>query len=793
MTNHILNLFPVENLTGLSCDYRLLEISNLPKDTQYAENVSRLATIVSKETRKPVSVYKQDGVTYLATTHWNERLSANWRLTPHVAVLTLLEERGHLDFGALEAEQVDLALNLLRYDIRTALANAPELWNDNPNSFYKRTGTPIPGTGDEVELLDGFFFSLHRLPDGKIYVAVDPTVKYADPLSFAERLKRGANGSDFKFKHFIYKNPRQPYRVQFMGLAGNSISKQLFVHNNGDTHYVYDWITKTCPLPVPDFIQELDPESPAILYRYATGGKHFHGAAALCFKTYHPEDARVRGLHSGSLMQPGERLEETKNIVRRYFRNIRFAGGGSFSFSGQPFTKAAEHFDVPDLLYAKGKVLHVRNAGESEGVSLSEYPRKRLEFLQKQIGGVLAQDGFPMQYMFVPTSLHRSIVKEFMEDFVDYIQKVCEQGYSIKTIVYDDRWARNLRQQVVAIKKAVADNRIDRGRALLILPENADRDLHNYIKRELYQTLHFQCAQASSIKRYFLRDGNNYQVRSETTGKYLSYIRYTAIGLLLVNRKWPFALKAPLNYDLPFGIDVLNSMAGFTYAYNGGKDARFEPGRSTQGEKLTKNQVMRMLYRDLKRDLPALGIRPKALVQQRDGNTHPEEIEGMALAVRRLQSDGLLDLGITVGTVKVHKSSASHLRLYEEDHGQIRNPTIGSYFLLSDRQGIVCNTGFPFNFKGTVKPLLITVVEGELEILKVLSDVFALAQLAWTAPDRPARQPITTKLGDMFLRPIASAADEESALYGEENDNFDDQGEEVVNLDQVLLKTAAGR
>jgi hypothetical protein len=247
-----------------------------------------------------------------------------------------------------------------------------------------------------------------------------------------------------------------------------------------------------------------------------------------------------------------------------------------------------------------------------------------------------------------------------------------------------------------------------------------------------------------------------------------------------------------LNYDLPFGIDVLNSMAGFTYAFNGGKDARFEPGVSTQGEKLTKNQVRRMLYRDLKRNLPILGIKPKAIVQQRDGNTHSEEIEGMALAIRQLQSEGLLAVGTTAGTVKIHKSSSSHLRLYEEENGQIRNPTIGSYFLLNDRQGIVCNTGYPFSLKGTVKPLLITIADGELKIIEVLSDIFGLAQLAWTAPDRPSRHPITTKLGDMFLRPLASESDEESALYGEEGDDFDDEGEEN-DLDAVLLKTAGAR
>src|ERR1700749_1522338 len=178
MTSHIVNLFPVERLTGLTCEYRLLEVSNLPKDTQYAEKLHRLGTMGRKATRKPGRLYKSGGNNYLATTATTENLANQWRLTPHVEMLKPLSETHRLDFGNITQEQIDFALNLLRYDIRTALTRKPELWNDSPNSFYKRKASDLGVNTGDVDVLGGFFLSLHYLPDGKIYVAVDMTVKY---------------------------------------------------------------------------------------------------------------------------------------------------------------------------------------------------------------------------------------------------------------------------------------------------------------------------------------------------------------------------------------------------------------------------------------------------------------------------------------------------------------------------------------------------------------------------------------------------------------------------------------
>ena len=49
----------------------------------------------------------------------------------------------------------------------------------------------------------------------------------------------------------------------------------------------------------------------------------------------------------------------------------------------------------------------------------------------------------------------------------------------------------------------------------------------------------------------------------------------------------------------------------------------------------------------------------------------------------------------------------------------------------------------------------------------MLYDTFAMAQLAWAAPEASMRLPIDLKLIDDYLRSLAGAADDEAAVYGE--------------------------
>ena len=149
---------------------------------------------------------------------------------------------------------------------------------------------------------------------------------------------------------------------------------------------------------------------------------------------------------------------------------------------------------------------------------------------------------------------------------------------------------------------------------------------------------------------------------------------------------------------------------------------------------------------------------------------------GFRDAVNKLIQENLLPKDIKVGVVEVHKTFALGLRLVAEDGGgRMLNPRIGSWRDLNDREGILCTTGSPFRFDGTVKPLYVRVVRGELDLAKVLEDTFAMSQLCWPVPNRCMRLPIDLKLCDDLLRATAGDADEEEAIYGDDQPELSEE------------------
>ena len=118
--------------------------------------------------------------------------------------------------------------------------------------------------------------------------------------------------------------------------------------------------------------------------------------------------------------------------------------------------------------------------------------------------------------------------------------------------------------------------------------------------------------------------------------------------------------------------------------------------------------------------------------------------------------------------------------------GTIRNPIVGAWKTFNECEGVICTTGFPFSFCGTVKPLLIRVAEGGLKVPDVLEDTFALSQLCWPVPDRCMRLSIDLKLCDDNLRSNAGATDDDEGQFGEDDD-FDAGLEEAyaTESDQI--------
>ena len=266
MVKGILNLFAIENLTELSFTYNLLEIKNLPENDRYSAEINRLVGMFVSDTRKPACIYKKDNKTYLATTADISNIKTEWRLVPHIAKLVPDNHEYQLNYNAILPEQVQIAIRILAYKIRTALNNNSELWNDKSGSFYFREPKSI-NNNSQINLLEGFVYRLHYLQDGKIYLSLDSTVRYVDSKSLGEYLDEGEDFKNFRWQHCVYKFGCQWYRIQLFSKLDEKINQQTFYSEKDNQSYnIYNYTLDNCKTPHPDYISNLAPDSSAIIY-----------------------------------------------------------------------------------------------------------------------------------------------------------------------------------------------------------------------------------------------------------------------------------------------------------------------------------------------------------------------------------------------------------------------------------------------------------------------------------------------------------------------------------------------
>jgi hypothetical protein len=777
MTFHYINIYEITNLHDLECQCQFLKVTGLPPDSSFDKNLNVLVKKLAYDLRQPVALVNRSGDHYIVIPIESPVPALEQSLTPHIATLVPIEKKANVQFDALNQETLPIGLSFLRYAVKGALMGNHSLWSFG-NSYYVKAPINAGNNRDLVDIFGGFKCRIVPLESKRLFLCVDLAYKYVERDWLTAHLTEQTL-DPFRMRHFLYCFGDQFYEVQLLVGTGLSIKDEKFqldpYHPPVDvfSYTKEKWGDKHIP-----YIDTLDPHSPAILYKYPGSERQAHGAAALCRLVLPTEDTRVKALHSRSIRSPTSRFREIERIIERNFQNLRL-GNNQVLVSTYTYRGDTRYFAVPDQLVGHGKTVHVRRNGSSIGITLSALGQTRMKYLRTPEIGPLSTSAFDAQYILLPLTLNRDIAEDFCTKIEQSIQEIYPCRYDATPVFYDDRDARTLERQAQAILSAIAENEISHGYALLILPSRGESDLHNYIKKHLWPDIQCQCASADSIASFYENGQSGWVVNEESRRRYSSYLRYLALGVLIVNRKWISALSEPLKYDVYVGIDVLNRMAGFTYVYLGGKKAYFRSYPTQQKEKLSARNLRKVLRDDLERDIHDLGITPKHIIVHRDGRSFSTEIRGLHEAIRSLKGEGVVVPDALVGVVEIHKQSAYPLRMAEGiGLDSLGNPQVGSWFRLSDEEGIVCNTGTPFLTQGTAKPLHVRIADGNLEIEKVLEDVFALSNLTWSAPDKCQRLPITTKLGDTFLRPIASPADVEKALYGEEEAG-DEEAEEV--------------
>ncbi|MGD0488011.1 MAG: hypothetical protein ABSB94_12545 [Syntrophorhabdales bacterium] len=767
MTEHLLNCFKVVNLTDFGGTYRTYRVNDLRTgwrtDQSELANLNRLVTMISFEEHIPVSlILAEQPVIAIPSSHELKRLE--YQLVPDVLTLRAGEVRS-LDLKNREPESLRIAQSFVAFALRTSLWNDRSLWRYSASTYYRKTPERWAHNGAEVSAFSGFGIGTIVL-EGELYLVVRLLHKYADPLWLTERCVGDHEMNVLKMRHMLYHWGDALYPVQFLSLTGKSIGEQRFVPDGEDRSVtIFDYTKeKLRTASQAAWIKNLDTNSPAMNYQNPGNRKRKYGAASLCKLLLPTDDAKVQTVHRRSIKQADERLAITQDIVRKYLKTA-FLDAARIIVSETPLRYEGSAFSVPAQLFGNGKVLEM----QKDRIPLSKLGSSRLGMLRDRSAGPFASLDFKAQFLIAPLSLPRSIVEDFKRRIEEEIASFVHKSFVMELVVYDNRKATTLKSQVEAIICKCKEINA-RGYGILILPPSSRLgDVHNYVKRELWEDIQLQCVNSLRLKDFYQRRNGSecHDVKGDSMGRYMNYLKYTALGHLMVNRKWLWALKDPLPYDVYIGVDVLNNTAAFTFVYNNGRDCFVRVKRSEQKEKLLSKQIRTIIYENLREDVKLLKIQPKSVVLHRDGNSFDSEWKGFEEAVRLLQREGCLSIGATWGIVEIHKSHTFGFRIFSERDGKIENPATGSWRQLTDKSGLVCTSGYPFLRQGTANPLYVEIAAGKLDIESVLHGVFALSQLCWMNPEGCCGLPIDVKLADESLKPVAGDADEDEILYGD--------------------------
>jgi len=783
------NIYLIENLEQLSCKYRVYQIRGLSPDSEdYDKNVQFLVTSLSTKTRSPCVAFKTEDGTFIAQPDGFEELPDSLSLVRAPVKIEKKPQLEELKFDSLNPLTTRLALRFLQGSIQRKFYDTPSLWQ--PRSGYpfynKFPDQEFKRISNDVDLHRGFAFRVVLLPSGKIGICVDVSSKYVSRSPLPTRINRN-DLRRYQGLNCLYEYGNRWYEIKIESLSDLNASDltlpegiSLFndVHNKAGSRKSQNLLAL--------------PKDCSVLIYYNTWGEPRHVPSGLCRLTFGTDHPQVRQFHSQTIKPPYVRRREIQFVIGRYFRDLPF-GYSKIRLSEKPMIVNEKTFVIPDLEFGKNKILSVRGTPNSASCSLDQFPFKKRELLYSSEAGLFVKKPFDRQYLILPKSVYESFGTRFIGDIKKEVQQLYsseeEISYSPILVTYDDSVQKSIYTLGNAIINAVEENDAEPGFGLVMIPEIRSRrmkkedELANLVMRELrereiYVSVIHSTVPTESYELATTEDGNDEWTLvpdHKQQGRYKGYLKNVVLNkILILNSYWPFVLKTPLHADLTIGIDVKNNTSGFTVIHGDGGDITFYSSISDQKEQLSKSHIYTKIIEIInsEQQLSRRGI--KDVVIHRQGKLFPAEKEGILQALNKLSKDGLISKDYRCTFVEIRATSKVPFRLFEvstlsgTQKEMVYNPTIGTYILLSENEAFVCNTGPPYEHKGTTKPVHVVKVEGPHSFEHVMEDVFYLSNLTWTKIDDCSRQPLSIKMTDIRLREFAGEYDRDALRFGEE-------------------------
>jgi len=777
------NIFPITNLSDLTSKYLLYRIKGLsPFQSEYYQNIQHIKHNLSYQLKSPITVIEREGSPYLVVRDDVKNLPDQYPLVRTVVAFEQASDILNLDYTKRSKENDEICLRFLQFIIQTPLYNKRNLWQPGAGKpyFFKRPEDSI----GSIDRYLGFSLRVVVTNNGGMGVCVDISSKFISNTPLPKYITNN-EFMNLKGRTCVYKFGHIWYEIKVASLSDLSVGEYL-IPNGNSWNSLLEYISEKTSKPIPKEITDIPHDSSTIIYKDSRGNDR--GApAGLCYPTIRPWDNDTRIKHRSMQLPPHIRNRKIKQFVHNNLRTLRF-GGIQIHISKTPISQAPQTFIVPDLVFGNNTLLSVRGTDNAVHTTLDDLGRDRLELLKNQKVGFYSNESLnrDRQYLILPQSVFDSFGTSFISDLQRSVSDIFGQNsnYNPNVVTYEDRVPRTYPAQGNSILAAVTEQCKDPGYGVVMIHHTIDQDergedqLAGMVMRETRKLgLSASIIHSNTpMDAYYLVDidenKSEYRVKHSHRGILSGYLRNVAINkILLSNHRWPFILDTKLHSDLVIGIDVKYNTVGIVVVSNNGGEIRTLHKESSQKERLMKAQLKKLLKDIILEEAQSANYQIQNILISRDGRIYQSEIDAIKELSPEIRGIGMIADNAEITIIEIPKSSPAPLRLFDvskKDGRQwIENPQVGNYYLASEFNGYLCNTGRAFPRRGTVNPLHIKKSLGPLSIKICLQDIFFLSSLAWSRPEDCTRYPITTKLNDRYLKEDATKYDIDTLEYSE--------------------------
>ena len=772
MVMTLVNVYAIENQSDIRIKYRLYRVRGIhPQSQDFDKNAQLLSDKLSRETKSPCAIIKEDSELFIAQPVGYPDLPNRMPLVGTIALLELTGPERELDYGSLTEKDRHIAIRFLQFHVDGLLHHNPSLWRPSAGLpyFQKQADPNFRGIG--AIMYRGFRFRLIGMPENKLGVCVDVTRKYASPVYLPAKITDN-DLRKYKGRRCVYEYGNRWYEISISGMVDLTVSDVIMP----DKLSLFDHVHAKAKGQKPPGLMML-PKDCSVLTYQTSFGEVRHVPSALCRLTFATNQPEASKYHSSTIMSPHIRKQEIEFVVRKYLK--------SWHLQGTPIVLSEHMSDVecdllatPSLLFGGGRLLSQTDGGVN---SVLEFGLSRKHMLLSADAGFFVKKQLDRQYLALPKSVYETYGPRFLDDVKRQFSRLYSPNGEIQydpiVITYDDSVRKSIytlgKEILRAADQVIGSSLLRSGYGLVIIPRLSQRradkedELANLLMREFRKMDIFVSVSHTEVPSLsYVAVSNNggpeWRVSDDERiyKKYRGYLENLVLNkILLLNNLWPFVLSSPLNSDLVVGLDVKNNTAGFMFVFKEGHSFVFKNATSEQREQLSRGQVLTVIYDYLRKELADGRRKVGDITIHRDGRLYPEEIRGIKDALNKLAMDGLIEQDFNCNLLEIKKTSRVPVRLFEATNPQgtmkewIENPRIGRCRVFDDT-AFLCTTGRPFKYPGTTKPLQVVKLEGEMDFKLLLQDIFSLANLTWTKPEYCARLPISVKMTDIRLREV---------------------------------------